>query len=140
MRAFLLTAMCFGLSSLSAADVEVTVDGVDAVKGTLLVGFFDNAADFQIPGKEVEGSPEIKVTKAGRIVCAMKGLKPGVYAVAVIWDLNNNGVLDTGAFKRPKEPYGFSLNPKVTFAAPKFEECTFTVTEAGGKLHVNLLK
>ncbi len=140
MRAFLLTALCFGLSTLSAADVEVAVDGVDAVKGTLLVGFFDNADDFQIPGKEVEGSPEIEVTEAGRIVCTMKGLKPGVYAVAVIWDLNNNGILDTGAFKRPKEAYGFSLNPKVNFTVPKFEDCTFAVTEAGGKLQVTLLK
>ncbi|MCG8602369.1 MAG: DUF2141 domain-containing protein [Verrucomicrobiales bacterium] len=140
MRTILLAAACFGFSFVQGADVEVTVDGVDAAKGTLLVGFFDNAADFQSPGKEVEGSPEIKVTKAGRIVCVMKGLKPGVYAVAVIWDQNNNGILDTGAFKRPKEPYGFSLNPKVQFGPPKYEECTFTVTEPGGKLHVNLIR
>ena len=122
---------------LSAADVEVIVDGVDEVKGKLLIGFYDNEKDFRV--KELKESPSFQVTAAGRIIAVAKGLKPGIYAVAVIWDQNENGVLDvTGPFKVPTEPYGFSRNPKNKLGPPKFKDCIFVVTETGGTLHVVL--
>jgi uncharacterized protein (DUF2141 family) len=145
MRAFLLVTACLLLSSAHGAEVEVTVDGIDEVKGTLLVGFFTNAEDFR--HNEIEQSPEIEIVDAtqfvaeGRMVAVAKDLPPGKYAVAVVWDWNKNGELDTsGPFKVPKEPYGFSMNPKLKFGPPKFEECVFEVTEEGGKLHVILTK
>ena len=134
---FFASLSIFTTSILAAADVEVIVDGVDEVKGKLLIGFYDNSKDFRV--KELKESPAFQVTAAGRIIAVAKGLKPGTYAVAVIWDQNENGVLDVfGPFKVPTEPYGFSQNPKLKLGPPKFKDCTFVVTETGGTLHVVL--
>ena len=90
------------------------MDGIDEVKGTLLVGFFTNAEDFR--HNEIEQSPEIEIVEATQFVAEGR-----MVAVA-------------------KEPYGFSMNPKLRFGPPKFEDCVFEVTEEGGKLHVILTK
>ena len=47
MRAVLvITTVLFGFTA-QAAEVEVTVEGVNEVKGTLLIGFFTNTEDFR---------------------------------------------------------------------------------------------
>ena len=136
---FSLTLVTATVLSSPAADVEIVVEGVDAVKGKLLIGFYDSEKTFRT--EELEFSPTIQITQAGKISSIAKGIKPGIYAVAVIWDQNENGILDTsGPFKKPTEPYGFSNNPKNKFGPPKYKECTFRVTEEGGRLVVVLKK
>lgn len=54
------------------------------------------------------------------------GLPRGDYAVAVIHDENGNKKLDTFA-GIPREGYGFSRNPAVTFGPPRFAAARFTV-------------
>lgn len=141
MRA-LLVILSFGLlaTPLRSADLEVTVHGVDEVKGTLRIGLFQDAENFAIHNA-IEGSPKVKITEAGPVTVTIEDLEPGIYAVAVIWDWNENEVLDTsGPFKKPLEPYGFSMSPKIRFKPPSFEECTFDMKEPGGKLTVVLIE
>jgi uncharacterized protein (DUF2141 family) len=49
----------------------------------------------------------------------------GEYAISVYHDKNNNGKLDTGLFGIPKEPFGFSNEPKMGFGPPKYEDSAF---------------
>lgn len=55
------------------------------------------------------------------------GLAHGDYAVAVIHDENGNRKLDTFA-GIPREGFGFSRNPPVTFGPPRFSAARFTLT------------
>lgn len=55
-----------------------------------------------------------------------EGLAHGDYAVAVIHDENGNRKLDTFA-GIPREGFGFSRNPPVTFGPPRFSAARFTV-------------
>lgn len=55
------------------------------------------------------------------------GLPHGDYAVAVIHDENGNNKLDTFA-GIPREGFGFSRNPPVTFGPPRFAAARFTLT------------
>ena len=55
----------------------------------------------------------------------VKGLKPGIYGVAIFQDLNGNENPDKNLFGAPTEPFGFSNNPVIRFSAPKFEEFKF---------------
>lgn len=129
--------LLFSVSFLQSADVEVTVKGVNSIKGKLMIAFYDQANNFRI--KELPQSPIVPVASAGDIVAVANDLEPGIYAVAVIWDQNNNGVLDTkGRFKIPVEPYGFSNNPKSRFGPPAYEKCAFRLTEAGGRIQIFL--
>lgn len=138
---FLILLLC--VSSLSSADVEVVIEGFDEAKGQVLVGFFQKAEDFQvnpIPQSPKAVIEEELVKEGGIVTVTAKDLEPGVYAIAVIWDLNMNDILDKkGVFNMPIEPYGFSNNPRTTFGPPKFEDCTFIVPEGGGTIKILLV-
>jgi uncharacterized protein (DUF2141 family) len=55
-----------------------------------------------------------------------EGLPYGSYAIAVIHDENGNGKLDTFA-GIPREGFGFSRNPVITFGPPSFDAAHFTL-------------
>lgn len=50
----------------------------------------------------------------------------GTYAVSLIHDENGNGKLDT-ALGMPREGFGFSRNPAISFGPPKFKSAAFVV-------------
>jgi len=52
-------------------------------------------------------------------------LPPGVYAVSVYEDLNENHKLDKGFLGIPSEPVGVSNNPPTRMGPPRFEESSF---------------
>jgi 4,4'-diapolycopenoate synthase len=52
-------------------------------------------------------------------------LPPGVYAVSVYEDLNENHKLDKGFLGIPVEPVGVSKNPPTRMGPPRFEESSF---------------
>jgi len=120
-----------------AADLEVTVEGIDSVEGQLLIGVFNSEENFRI--EPLPMSPVIEITETGPITVTIKDLPPGSYAIAAVWDLNKNGVLDTaGFFKRPIEPLAFSMDPRMSFGPPSFEDCMFILEEPGGEIHMVL--
>lgn len=53
----------------------------------------------------------------------------GQYAISLIHDENGNGKLDT-RLMMPREGFGFSRNPKISFGPPKFTAASFTVGAA----------
>ena len=62
----------------------------------------------------------------GKAVMTFKGLKDGVYAIAIIHDENANGKLDTNFLGIPAEGVGVSTNPRV-FGKPSFEQGQFSL-------------
>lgn len=65
------------------------------------------------------------------------GLARGNYAVAVIHDENNNRKLDTFA-GIPREGFGFSRNPAVTFGPPRFAAARFTLTSDADRQQIKM--
>ena len=63
-------------------------------------------------------------------------LAPGEWAMALTQDLNNNNKLDKNFLGIPTEPFAFSNNVRPRFAAPKFQECKFTVTGPGQVVNI----
>ena len=54
------------------------------------------------------------------------GVTPGTYAISLIHDENGNGKLDTRVII-PREGFGFSRNPAITFGPPKFAAASFGI-------------
>ncbi len=54
------------------------------------------------------------------------GLPYGAYAVAIIHDANGNRKLDT-MLGIPREGFGFSRNPVITFGPPRFAAAEFAI-------------
>lgn len=65
------------------------------------------------------------------------GLPRGDYAIAVIHDENGNNKLDTFA-GIPREGFGFSRNPPVTFGPPRFSAARFTLSGDADRQQVRM--
>jgi uncharacterized protein (DUF2141 family) len=106
--------------------VEVQLSGLRSTKGFVLLCLTGNAKAFPDCSKD---------PKAVRAKVAANQLAngmhfnldaPGGYAVSVIHDENGNGKLDT-AMMIPREGFGFSRNPAISFGPPKFAAAAFQV-------------
>jgi uncharacterized protein (DUF2141 family) len=77
----------------------------------------------------------VNVTGTAETV-TFQNVESGSYAVAVYLDRNVNGSLDTNLFGAPKEPIGFSQNPRIGMARPTFAETSFDFD--GGKQRIEI--
>jgi uncharacterized protein (DUF2141 family) len=104
-------------------DLFVQIDGVKSKKGNIRIGLYvdhNNFTSDQVYYKATSINIEnIKTTYT------FHNLPKGIYAVSIYHDENQNNTLDTNLFGIPQEGYGFSMNPKVTFATPTFDESSF---------------
>ncbi len=122
----LLAATLFAFGHLKAADpgtMTISISGFEKMEGDILVAVFDSEDDFL---KEVIYTKlyAVKDLQEGQIT--VNPLPPGDYAISIVHDLNTNGVLDTNFIGIPKEPFGFSNNPRLKFGPPSFTEAKFT--------------
>ena len=63
---------------------------------------------------------------------------PGTYAVAVFHAEQNETRMETGAFGKPKQGYGFSRNPSSGFGPPEFTDAAFEYRGGSMSLPVRL--
>ena len=65
------------------------------------------------------------------------GLPTGDYALAVIHDENGNNKLDT-MLGIPREGFGFSRNPTITFGPPRFAAARFQLNNDANRQQVRM--
>lgn len=144
MRIAPLIAVCFAtLVSAKGAELEVVINGIERIQGNVRVGIYNSEETFRVEPMEQSETVIVaeEAVQEGAVTAILKDLEPGIYAIAVVWDINKNEKLDvSGPFKRPVEPTGFSNDPKMLFGPPKYKDCVFTLTEEGGRMEINLQK
>lgn len=64
-----------------------------------------------------------------RCVIVIRDLEPGKYSFKYFHDANNNKVLDTNWLGIPKEGFGFSNDPGISFGPPPSEKILFELNE-----------
>jgi uncharacterized protein (DUF2141 family) len=132
---FALFATLFFLPALAHAQLAkltVVVSSIEPSTGTVEVSVFNTAATFmQKPllqnSKKADGRSEATFEFAGLLV--------GSYAVVVVHDANDNGVLDTGFLGMGGEHYAYSNGASSWLGRPEFEAASFSV----GKEDVEIL-
>src|SRR5262245_7453814 len=137
MRSFLicsaLAAAVAAIGSVSAAHAQggsrvgVTVTGLRSDDGVVRCGLYNSAAGFRQPGREMRGA--VGAIRGGSATCSFSNLPAGTYAVAVFHAEHNESRIETGAFGKPKQGYGFTNNPSSGFGPPSFSSAAF---EYGG--------
>ncbi len=75
----------------------------------------------------------------GVAVCKFDGLE-GVWAFAIFVDENGNGKLDTAAFGRPVEPYGFSNGAQGRFGPPPWTKAAVDLQAVDHQVPVTVSK
>jgi uncharacterized protein (DUF2141 family) len=118
-RVSLMAAFSALASASQAADLQVTVTGLQTKSGQVQVGLFAGPSGFpdqaaRIAGKSTPG-------RMGQVTVRFTNLQPGNYAIAAFHDVNGDGVLNTNLVGIPKEPYGFSNGARRAMSPPDFE-------------------
>jgi uncharacterized protein (DUF2141 family) len=114
------------LARLGATDLHIEVGGVRSASGVVQYAVFDSPSHFPSRiGRVAKGETPATSPKTEIVV---RGLRPGIYAVAVFHDENLNDEFDQGIFGIPLEDYGFSNNVMGFFSAPDFEDAKFAVS------------
>ena len=118
-----------------ASSLDISINGKRSAKGNVLVCLTANPKAFPDCSKD----PKARTAKIAASVPAVnfEGLAPGAYAVSMIHDENANGKMDVRVFL-PKEGFGFSRNPAITFGPPKFGAAAFQVSEGANNQTVKL--
>jgi len=105
--------------------LTVKVSGIRSSSGKVRIEIFNSSKGF--PKEEASALQSVWIdasqAQQGTIQTTFKNLPSGDYAVLTFHDENDDGILDRGAFGRPKEGFAISNNPgghPPTFDASKF--------------------
>jgi uncharacterized protein (DUF2141 family) len=119
-----------------SSTLEIDIAGLRSTKGIILVCLTANPASFpNCEGGKNSRLMRVFANQAGPI--EVKGLAPGNYAISLVHDENGNGRLDK-AILIPREGFGFSRNPTITFGPPKFSAVEVLVGQNDVKIPVKM--
>jgi len=115
-----------GITNAQAAGLElnVQVHGGNEHVGQVIVSLFSSAENFLNDPFIQQRRP---IENAGSATILFEGLAEGEYAVAVIYDEDGDGELNTGLFGIPSEKVGFSNDAKGLFGPPSFTKAAFNL-------------
>lgn len=133
MKAYLIAAAaCLLATPALAGDVSVTLTGVKAKGGTVLVSLYDEKTFLRAMAPFVQ---EAKGDVAGNVVVTFPNVPAGNYAVAALHDADDNRQITMGADGRMGEGTALSNADKLK-GAPTFAVARIAVAASGAKLSV----
>lgn len=104
--------------------LEIAVTGLTANEGQVIASLFDDKKTYL---KKAILIHRESVIDTDELVLEFTDLDIGNYAVSVFYDLDNDGELDTGFMRIPKEPIGFSNNARGRFGPAKWKHTNFHI-------------
>jgi uncharacterized protein (DUF2141 family) len=107
-----------------SGEIVVHLDDVPNSKGTLIATLVnsDDAWNFKAPPVQEKRVHAMK----GNMELKFENVTPGIYAISIHHDANDNGKFDTNVIGIPTEGYGYSNNAHPMRRA-RFDEARFEV-------------
>jgi uncharacterized protein (DUF2141 family) len=110
------------------AEIVVNVSGLKSDKGKCLLYLYNNKKGFPTKAdKAIYTSNGIILN--GKSTFVLKDIADGEYAITVIHDENDNGILDTNFLGMPREGVGVSNNAKGTMGPPSYDDSKFQLNK-----------
>lgn len=138
MRFFLILALTLSFQpkfiEAQSIPMHVLVKNLSNARGAVYIAVYNNEKDY-MKNRFAEAVGE--VSSPDELLVKIDVL-PGTYAVTIFHDLNGDGELNTNFLGIPKEPYGFSNNPRIRFGPPNFKEASFEFKEKGQIVEIHL--
>ncbi len=125
------------IQTVHAYDLTVNISGVANEKGIIGVALHNAAKTFP------EGESFLRqVIEANTqpLTVYFKNLPAGNYAISLMHDENENGMLDRNFVGMPTEYYGFSNNAKGKMGPPTFKQAAFQITDDNVMVAINLIR
>ena len=133
MLALVLASTGYLKAAADSCHLELKITGIKQYTGKILIAAFNNANQF--PSGESSYKYAIPINNTIHLT-----LPIGQFAFALFQDLNGNMVLDKNFFGIPKEPFGFSNNPRITTGAPSFETSAVQLTKGKKTVEIKLIR
>ena len=116
-----------GATAAESARLTVRFEGLSSDDGRVTMAMWDDPAYWLTDRNAVrEGSALIR---KGTAIMVLENVPYGEYGISAYHDRNDNGKLDTGLFRIPKEPIGSSNDARVRFGPPKYQDAKFTLDQ-----------
>jgi uncharacterized protein (DUF2141 family) len=136
--------------SAGAGELRVTVDGIRAAHGTVLIGLYDSPESFEkavgaaakegfLSDPDRFGAVALRANAAMKSAVVFSNLEPGRYAAVAFHDENGNGKLDKNFLGVPAEPYGFSNNVQGFLGPPTFGDAAMVLGDGDSAIHIALI-
>jgi uncharacterized protein (DUF2141 family) len=114
--------------------IRVEVSELHSNRGTVFCTIYAAPGEgFPVSADKALKGAQSKIA-GGKAVCEFAALAPGIYAVGMIHDENDNKKLDTNWIGLPAEGYGTSRDAKASFGPPRFKDAAFSY--GGGSVRV----
>ena len=124
-------------SGVPSASLHVQIHGARSDQGKVLVLVFDNEDGF--PDQVEKAFKQLVLeSKNGKAEFSLDTIPAGKYAVTVLHDEDDNGIMTTNFVGLPQEKYGFSNNPKIYFGPPSFEKSAVHLGSENREITINL--
>jgi uncharacterized protein (DUF2141 family) len=107
-----------------SGDLHISLSGMNSDAGAIVYALWSGPEHWLGDGAIREGRAAIE---DGQSLIRLDGLPYGEYAFSAYHDLNDNGRLDTGFLKIPKEPLGISNDARSRFGPPKYRDARFVL-------------
>jgi uncharacterized protein (DUF2141 family) len=121
----------------NSTNLTVTITGIKEIKGTLMVAL-PRAHEFKEKWHKGIAGKKVKVTDSTMTITFSGLTLNSYYAVKVIQDINDNGILDKNLVGYPLEPYGFSKNPSTLLGPPTWKQVRILLTGKTNRITVRL--
>ena len=109
-------------------DMKVVITNIKEVKGTIVMGIYNNSSKFLKEGYAYKTVSE-KV-EGNQVEITVSGIPKGTYAISLYQDVNSDKKCNRNVVGKPTEPYGFSNGFKRKLSKPSFNDCKVTVNES----------
>jgi uncharacterized protein (DUF2141 family) len=133
-------AFCFlfSVSAIAGSSIKVNVQEIRSNDGVIRVALFKTDKGF--PGKVQHAfSTQVAEIKAKKAQTEFADIEPGIYAVSIWHDENNDNKMQTNFLGIPREGVAVSNNAKGSFGPPKFKDAKFDLSEEGKKLSIRVV-
>jgi 4,4'-diapolycopenoate synthase len=124
---------------VSAADLKVRVTSLLPNRGQLAYALFEGAEGFPSQRERAVRRGFLDFGASESFDFSIRDLPGGTYALAVYQDLDRSAKLEKNFLGIPREPVGFSRNPKLYLGPPKFDATSFVFDEVTDLVEVRMI-
>ena len=129
MRLFLLLILIYTSQTYSSQYLKVNISNIDQEKGDLYLAIFSKESSFPKESAKALMVKSFPLTKEMHEMTITIAKNPNweEIAFAIFLDQDKNKTLSKNILGIPKEPFGFSNNPRLITGPPNFDDCKITI-------------
>jgi uncharacterized protein (DUF2141 family) len=109
-------------------EIVVNIGGLRTEKGKCILYLYNNKNGFPTDANKAINTATGSILN-GKSTLILKDIADGEYAISIVHDENDNGVLDSNFLGMPKEGVGVSNNAKGFFGPPSYEDSKFQLNK-----------